>query len=127
MPEQHQTRLAEILTEAMKVKEVSIRDLALATGVTYEHIRRVVRGMNNPATPLLKLICASLQLNETDLMQYAAADELERKYGDVPAILSGKAPDMVMLERYWAHLTPDQKQDLTNLAQQWATRNREKV
>ncbi len=126
MSEQHQTRLAEILNEAMKLQGVSIRDLALATGVTYEHIRRVVRGLNNPATPLLKLICGFLQLPFDDLKQYAAADELERKYGDVPAILAGKVPDMVMLERYWAYLTPEQKADLTTMAQQWAQRNRER-
>ncbi len=125
MAEQYQTRLAEVLNEAMKKQRVSIRDLALATGVTYEHIRRCVRGINNPATPLLRLICGYLELDEAEMAQYAAADELERKFGDVPALLADKNPEMTMIERHWVNLTAAQKTDLTNLARDWAHRNRE--
>ena len=122
---EHETRLSEILNDAMKAQGVSIRDLALATGVTYEHIRRVVRGMSNPATPLLKLLCGFLDLDEGVVLKYAAADDLERRYGDVPALISGKNPELSMLERYWTDLTDDQKNDLTNLARDWAKRNKE--
>ena len=125
MAEHTSTRIAEILTEAMQDQGLTIKDLSQRAGVTYEHIRRIVRGEGLPAGPLLRVLGDELGLDIKELTQYASADNIEKKFGDVPAILSGKNPELAGIERAWTHLNEAQKNDLTGLAREWARRNRQ--
>ncbi|MCX6602561.1 MAG: hypothetical protein NTV52_03100 [Acidobacteria bacterium] len=38
--------------------------------------------------------------------------------------MSGKNPELQVIERSWPHLTAAQKEDLNTMAQQWSKRNK---
>jgi transcriptional regulator with XRE-family HTH domain len=117
-------RVSEAVNAAMEASELSIRQLALRVGVTYEQIRKVSRGESAPSALLLKELCAILDLDLEKMTEKLAADKIERKYGELPALMSGKNPELAPLELVWPRLTEAQKKDLIHWAQHWARQNR---
>jgi transcriptional regulator with XRE-family HTH domain len=114
------TRVSEVMTAAMEDQGLSIRDLAEKVDVTYEHIRGIVRGHVVPHKFLLKAISDALGLDEHELQKTAVADSIEKKHGKIPLELSGKNPELEPIERAWAHLSPEHKDDLIMMAQTFA-------
>lgn len=112
------------LQKRMDEVGVSIRDVALNTGATYEHIRRIVRGLVTPSKYLLKEICVFLQMDLSEAQELVAADQLTKKYGTMPERLAGKIEDLQPLEILWPYLTDEQKQTLTVQAKTLVERNR---
>lgn len=122
--EMEATRLSNAITAAMEDRGVSIRDLAKKIEVTYEHMRRIVRGAGEPSKYVLKLICDELKLPYKELLDVAKATEMQEKYGDLPVVLAGKKPGMEPIDRVWDQLTEDQQEGMVVLAQAWAQANR---
>lgn len=112
------------LNEAMRDRDLSIRDIAEQTGGSYENIRRIVNGTSIPSEFLLRGICDAVGLDRAGMSQIAKADKIRIKYGTVPLELSGKKPGMELLDRVWDDLTPDQQRGITSMAQGWAKQNR---
>lgn len=117
-------RFSLALKSRMDELDLSIRDVALNTGATYEHIRRLVRGMVTPSKYLLKEICDFLHMDLKEAQELVAADQLMRKYGTLPEKLAGKTEDLQPLEILWPYLTEEQKQNLTVQAKVLVERNR---
>ncbi|MFN0170759.1 MAG: helix-turn-helix domain-containing protein [Bryobacteraceae bacterium] len=112
------------ISAAMKTRQLSIRDVAKRAGVTYEHVRRIVRGGGVPQNPLLRVICDILDLNYEQML--LLRDEL--KYADKLAHLverkSGRKASMDGLDAVWELLSSDQQKDLVEMGRRWAERNR---
>lgn len=118
-------RLAEMITARMQEGGVTTLDLAKKLDISYEHMRRVVKGMI-PSRFVLKALCEELKLPYKQVLDLANADKIKEKYGDLPAVMAGKKPGMEPLERIWDYLTEDQQKDLVLMAQEWAKRTRAK-
>jgi transcriptional regulator with XRE-family HTH domain len=114
----------ERINAAMEDQGVSIKDLALALGITYEHARKVVRGLVIPHGLLLREICSVLALDHAELLKLVNTADIMKKYGSLPAEIAGKNPELQIIERAWASLSAAQKQDLNTQAVTWAKRNR---
>lgn len=124
--EKQNTRVGEMISDAMAKKGWSIKDLSDALEITYEHVRRIVKGEGVPSKPMLKLICQNLDINFTDeVYKSLTADQIEKRYGKVPAELSGKNPELDPIERAWSSLTSDQKHDVIGMVQMWSRRNKQ--
>jgi transcriptional regulator with XRE-family HTH domain len=106
---QTEGRFARALAGRMNERDLSIRNLAERTGLTYEHIRKLVKGAAYPSRLALREICRILELPEGEMQQQIVADRLEKKYGGIPHALAGKHPELSLLARWWDLLTPAQK------------------
>ncbi len=102
-------RLAQALAERMNQLDLTIRQVAEATGLTYEHIRKLVKGDASPSKLALNEVCRTLQLEAEEMQKLAVADRIERKYGGIPHALSGKHPELSLLAPWWDLLTEEQK------------------
>jgi transcriptional regulator with XRE-family HTH domain len=104
-----QGRLASALVDRMNELELSIKDVAARSGLTYEHIRKLVKGEAYPSRLALQELCDVLALDQPAMDQLAIADRLEHKYGGIPHALAGRHPELSLLARWWDLLTEEQK------------------
>lgn len=127
MAEGRETLISERLRAQMDKKALSIRDVAEATGLTYEHIRNIARGNVVPSKFIIRDIAKALDLSVKDLEKAAVADRIRIKYGTIPLELSGKNPELEPIERAWLHLSEEHKKDIISMAQTYAKRDQEKT
>ena len=102
-------RLASALVDRMNELELSIKDVAARSGLTYEHVRKLVKGEAYPSHLALRELCDVLALDQPPMEQLAIADRLEKKYGGIPHALAGRHPELSLLARWWDLLTEEQK------------------
>ncbi len=102
-------RLAQALAERMNALDVTIKDASARCGLTYEHVRKLVKGEAYPSPLALREICGVLQLDVAEMERLAVADRLEKKYGGIPHALAGHHPELSLLARWWDMLTEEQK------------------
>ena len=103
-------RLAQSLAERMNERQQTIKDVAAQSGLTYEHVRKLVKGEAYPSRLALRELCRVLALDETEMEKLAIADRLEKKYGGIPSELAGRHPELSLLARWWDMLTDEQKE-----------------
>jgi len=104
-----QGRLARALVERMNQVDLTIRQLAQRTGLTYEHIRKLAKGEAHPSRLALQELCRVLQLELARMETLAVADRIEKKYGGIPHELAGHHPELSLLAPWWDMLTQEQK------------------
>jgi hypothetical protein len=102
-------RLARALAARMNELDLSIKDLASSSSLTYEHVRKLVKGEAYPSRLALRELCRVLTLDHSQMDQLAIADRLEKKYGGIPHALAGRHPDLSLLAQWWDLLTEEQK------------------
>jgi transcriptional regulator with XRE-family HTH domain len=102
-------RFAQALAERMNERDVPVRQLAERTSLTYEHIRKLVKGAAFPSKLALREICRVLDLPLERMQPFVVADRIEKKYGGIPHALAGKHPELSLLARWWDLLTAEQK------------------
>jgi transcriptional regulator with XRE-family HTH domain len=117
MTQEKQTRLAEIVVEAMDRNKMSIKALATRLDITYEHTRRMVKGETTPSKHILKDTAEILGINYRDLERLATADRIVHRFGKLPLELTGKNPDLEPMERLWPKLDAHQQEELMAMAQ----------
>ena len=103
-------RLARAFADRMNELEFTIKDVAARSGLTYEHVRKLVKGEAYPSRLALRELCQVLKLDHGEMNELAVADRLEKKYGGIPHALAGRHPELSLLERWWDLLTEEQKQ-----------------
>jgi transcriptional regulator with XRE-family HTH domain len=118
------TLTAQKLLDAMEEKGMSIKELAEKSDTTYEHIRKILRGGSFPSKYMIRVLSELLNIKKSELEQLVAADQIRQKYGKIPAILSGKNPELEPVERIWNNLTPAQQADFVAQMQAVAKRNK---
>lgn len=102
-------RLARALVQRMNELDCTIKQLAQRTGMTYEHIRKLVKGAAYPSRLALRELCRVLGLDLQETESLAVADRIEKKYGGIPHALAGKHPELSLLAPSWDMLTEEQK------------------
>lgn len=118
------TRLSEFISQRMEEQGVSLNDLATRINITYEHVRRVVRGVGAPSKYVLKLICEELKLPLREAEKLAMTDKLGTKYGKLLTEYMGKKPGMEPLELVWDSLSEAHQHDLIVMARAWAKQDK---
>ena len=102
-------RFARALVERMNRLDLTIRQLAERSGLTYEHVRKLAKGEAFPSRLALRQLCALLDLEHAEMERLAVADRIEKKYGGIPHALAGKHPELSLLAPWWDRLTAEQK------------------
>jgi transcriptional regulator with XRE-family HTH domain len=119
------TRTADMLKEAMDAQNLSIRDVELKVGKTYEHIRNILAPGTKvvPSRDLVKVLAKVLKINLKELERVAVADRIRLKHGDVALELMGQNPELEPIERVWPKLTKEHKADIIAMTQTFAKRD----
>lgn len=96
-------------------KRITIRDLANATGYSYEHIRKVYVGEPVGSRDLNRLICGVLGLDEEQMWLLAARQKMERRFRDQALNLA--PPEDELVRSAWQHLSPKNKGELRKIVE----------
>lgn len=123
--EPSKTMFGTKLQEALDAKGLQIRDASDLVGMTYEYMRKLVRGPNLPSKYVLQSICAKLGMNQEEMTRIVAADRIQWKTGgDMPEELTGFDPELEPFRRGWTKLNKSQKEHLLATLKTFLTQNR---
>lgn len=117
------TLLSDRLNAALENKGMSLQELADATDMSYEYVRRLVKGEAVPSVRVLRDLARVLSLDQQALIDDANADRLKARMGDQFEKMLGKNPELAPIERFWDRLTEEQKQTVTTLVRTLAASN----
>lgn len=105
------------LRERMEEKDLSVRELANCIQSSYENTRCIVHGRLPIPEPSARLICHCLDIQPEEFDRLRTLDELRHK---TPPL----TPSFTPMERFWASLSEEHRQDLVCLARRWAAQDR---
>lgn len=91
-------RFGQALVAELDKQGLNLRDLAMRVEASYEHMRKLVKGMTPPSKPLLKLICKEIKLDYQEMLQIVEEDRIQKKYGDAVYKMVGKDPSIGVVE-----------------------------
>lgn len=103
------TQIANLLKQEMDEENLSLNDLAKEFGLTYEYMRRVVRGINVPSKTVLKLLSNRFKWNYKDVEALLVQDRFRLRNGEAGAIAQSFNPEVEPFEKAWHLLEPEQK------------------
>jgi transcriptional regulator with XRE-family HTH domain len=101
----------EALQEEMETKGVTIQQLSEKIGVTYEHTRRLIKGMAFPSKPLIGMLGSALKWDQArmeEMKRYTLQDKLRHKYDILPQQIYGRDPKFDKIERNLKKLNEEQ-------------------
>jgi transcriptional regulator with XRE-family HTH domain len=117
-------RFGMMLQKAIDGKNLTLRDVAAKTRVTYEHIRKLIRQEANPSESMMDKLATLLDLDLEETMEIVTADKIEHKYGKMPAILAKKNPELETIEKEWPYLDQWMKEALNTMARNFGRESR---
>src|SRR5579883_2380542 len=100
-------RFGQALAAAIDERDLPLKELAQEVGISYEHLRKLVRNDAQPSKPLLKVLCKTLDLSYSEMEQYIARDKMEKKFGKSAYLAFGKDPRIAEFEQLIPHLTEE--------------------
>jgi predicted transcriptional regulator YheO len=106
------TQFALRLQAAMDQENMSLHEAALKFHMSYEYMRRLTLGINNPSSPLLTLLCMHFNWNFDEMEKMIVDDRFRTKYGVHGAIAQQFNPEVEPFEKGWFLLTKTQKEFL---------------
>jgi len=118
------SNFAKALEEGLEAKGWDIADLARQIDCSYEYGRQLVRGYTFPGKHVLKNICTVLDLDQEEMRKLVVGDKISKKYGGIPAELTGKDPRFLEIERLLPQLTAEQFEIVVEIIEGIARRNR---
>lgn len=128
--EKRRGQFATSLANKLQELDMTVMDLAVKLEMTYEHIRKMCKGVfapNEIAFPTwdtLNRICKITGLNATEMQELIIADKMELKYGGIPAKLAGKSARFTRIERLLPNITDEQFQIVLGQLEGWDKNNR---
>jgi transcriptional regulator with XRE-family HTH domain len=117
-------QFAVALNNKLEQKGWSVLRLAKELDATYEHVRKIAKGLTFPSMRFLKDLCRVLGLDYGEMARLVVADKIERKYGGIPAELAGKDPRFTQIERLLPALSDEQFHTVLGILQDMDRRNR---
>jgi len=117
---------------------MSTRDLAKLTGLSYEHLRKLLQGQPIVTKPVNQLIAKHLDLSEDRLWTIAQRERMIQKFGEAvtASVLEGTASDPLLasiatiqganrnrlaeLVQNWPRLGASDQQRIVDMAGTWA-------
>jgi hypothetical protein len=118
------SKFATLVQDAMAKQRVSIRDMQDVTGMTYEHTRKLVKGLAHPSPNIIRAFAEKLQLNADELEKMSVEYRIKSRYGRVSSVLAGISPRMEALAAVEPFLNERDIEELVSLANMKARINR---
>jgi transcriptional regulator with XRE-family HTH domain len=107
---------------SMKERGVTLVDVARAAGVSYEHARRLARGLTPPSHALTEVLSRVLGFNAADAWDAAQSDRLLKKFGLQleRTVSNGEHPRIHECSKMLIALTPVQYQAVLSILRGFA-------
>ena len=96
------------LADALNRERMSVRDMAAKTKGTYEHLRKLVRGLAYPSPLRLEQICNFLHLDYAEMDRLITRDKMQHKFGDTVSEVMKREPQSVKFDELTSRLTPEE-------------------
>jgi transcriptional regulator with XRE-family HTH domain len=103
-------RFGTAFATALREHEMGLRELAAKTDGTYEHMRKLAKGLAYPSKYLLKEICKVLKLDMDEMDKLITQDKLQLKYGTTLNGVLKRDPRISEYEALVPHLSDDQNE-----------------
>jgi transcriptional regulator with XRE-family HTH domain len=101
-------RFGNAMAQAMEQRGFTLQTLAVEVGATYEHLRKLLKGIAYPSKSLLKELSGVLGVKYLDMDKLVTADKLEHKFGENLFSYMGSTQRLADYEELVPHLTQDQ-------------------
>ena len=122
---QHRSALfAVALSDRIAEQQLRLKDVAARTGISYEHIRKLVSGNTLPSPEALQRICKALGLPRDEMSRKVLADTALRTWG-IHIMSPQSNTDLRHIENFWFLLTTDQRQTVLAMIKDMARRNQQ--
>jgi transcriptional regulator with XRE-family HTH domain len=121
-------KFAEHLATLMEEHDppLGIKELAEAIGITYEHARRLVRGLSIPSPAILIVLADVFGVDRGVLQGLAKTTKFERQYGrTAPSALAH--PEVEMIAKAWNMLSEKQRAEILTLVKRSLHENNKNV
>jgi hypothetical protein len=106
------TQIAVKLQQEMDKAGMTMRDLAADLDMTYEFVRRLLRGDSLMSKANLKVMSARFKWNYPEMEKMLVQDRFRRNNGAEGAIAQAFNPEVDPFEKGWALLNDEQKEML---------------
>lgn len=113
------TDLSKMIENALEEKGISVRELALKVGATYEYMRLVVRGDRLPSRPTLINICHELGLDVKEAERQVRLQKMQADLSEVYAVLPD---DLQVVAKNWDLLSGTQRKFITDTVSNWVSK-----
>lgn len=101
---------------------LGIKELADKLQISYEHSRKIARGLSVPTRFLIIALAQVFGVDSAELEAIARADQFRRKFGeDSPTPIFN--PEVVPFAKAWPMLTEAQKNELLTALKKLVTKN----
>jgi transcriptional regulator with XRE-family HTH domain len=97
------------MVQAMEQRGFTLQTLAAEVDATYEHLRKLMKGITYPSKSLLKILSIALRLDYVQLDQLVTADKLEHKFENTFSFMK-RNPRLADYEELVPYLTDDQNE-----------------
>jgi hypothetical protein len=118
-------RFTEALLARANELGLTLNDWATYLKTSYEHTRKIARGISFPSRYVLKELCEYMKLDFDAMSALMVEEKIRTKYGELPKAITGKNPGMDEVERLWELLTPQQRREQTAILETLVRMNRE--
>jgi transcriptional regulator with XRE-family HTH domain len=109
-------RFGIMLHQAINAKKLTLTDVAAKTGVTYEHIRKLIRQVAFPSEHQVEKLCKLLDLDFDEVWKIVSMDKAQHKFGTkMLATLTKKNPELDTIEKEWPYLDQWMKDALNTM------------
>lgn len=116
---------ADFLLNEIERQNKSLAEVADASELSYEFIRKVVRGLAFPSEEATRNICHVLHLDENQVVHMLLAEKMKHRFGESNFYaISNKEASLEPIERDWPFLTPEQRETVIGMIQGMAERER---
>lgn len=103
-------RFGNSLAVSLEKHQMSLGQLAAETDSTYEHIRKLVKGLAFPSRRLLKDICRILKFDAKEAQLLIDTDKLEYRFGENVHTIMHTSARLAEYDSLVPYLTEDQHQ-----------------
>ena len=118
------TQIAQKIQQAMDERGITLQDLAKHFDMSYEYMRRTVRGETNPSKNFLKLLCLFFGWDAKEMEVLLIQDKFRKHNGPLTLVAQGINPETEPFVRGWDFLEQSQKDILLAQLKMFIEQNR---
>jgi transcriptional regulator with XRE-family HTH domain len=119
MTAKHPRSYGELLRRVMSSGGLCIRDVAVRTGYSYEHIRKIANGTGLPSPELNDQMAEELGFDGASAWRMVVTETLRRKMRSLSFSIA--PPDDPEIQAVWSELTRDQQLQIAEIARAMAS------
>lgn len=119
-----QGRFGRYLHRALEQNNTSVRDLSGRIESTYEHIRKLIKGLAFPSKYMLDNLAKELKgFDRAEALLLVEQDKAQKKFKNFH-VMTGQNPELDPIEKEWAYLSDEQKRNVITIVHAFAEQTR---